>query len=94
MAEFLKAIDEAGRRRGRVAHALGDLGHAELVLLREKTEQTVLGERNVSARQFLGKLEDEAALQGRENIGQALGISPQSGFFAGGRSYWLRALTL
>ena len=62
----------------------GQLGHAEFLLLPQKAEQAVLGKGDVAAREFLGKLQHEAALEDGENIGQPLGVGSQFGGFAQG----------
>ncbi len=67
-----------------MSHALGDLGHVQLISLPQKAEEAVLGEGDVSAGELLGEVQDEAALEDGENIGEALGVGSQSGGFAHG----------
>jgi len=54
---------------------MSDLGHRELLLLGEEAEQTVLRKRNLSPREFLRKVQNEAPLQNREDVGQPLGVA-------------------
>ncbi len=51
--QFLEAIDQARGRGSGVPHAVGDLGHGQTLLLREKTEEEILGEGHIAAGQVL-----------------------------------------
>src|SRR5262249_33478149 len=83
VTEIFQAIDEPRRRRGGVAHPLCDFGHGQMILLRQKSKEAILRERNVAPGKLLREIEDEAALQARENISEPLGVGTGAGVLAG-----------
>lgn len=59
VAQFFQAVDEAGRGGRAVTHFAGDVGHGQLLLTGEVSEQKELGVRDVPAVQFTREVEQE-----------------------------------
>jgi hypothetical protein len=83
VTKAFQAIYEPCRGGGGVPHPLGNLSHGERkFLLGEKSEEKILGERHVTARKFLGEVENKTALHDRKHIGQLFRVRTHFGFVA------------
>ena len=90
IAEFFQTVHKSGGGGGGMAHFRGDLRHGEVPLEGEVAEQEILGERDLSAGEFLGEIHQEAALEGRENIGKLLAIASDLAVTAGSWPWLVR----
>ena len=65
-----------------MTHLLRDIRHRQIFFARKVGQEEELGERHVAFIEFVGQVQDAAALREQDEVSEAIGIGMQRG--AGG----------
>jgi hypothetical protein len=83
VTQAFQAIHKPSGGGGGVPHPLGNLSHGQWkFLLGEESEEKILGEGHITAGEFLGEVENKAALHDRKHVGQLFRVGTHFGFVA------------